>query len=182
MESFSLCPWVPSQLISEKVTAINTAAKNVLVYKSCNGCLLFSQQRLQSALGFGLKLLLSSSCEWAPSILKFNYCQCRQLQQLLKPWLVITSCSWLWVRSLRCFSCRTDWKYVFYGGECGHAGADGPNGHVWPGSTRCLFKLRKRRQQCAISHAGYGTCNDSLLRDSDKPPELLSFVMGGVIS
>lgn len=38
MESFNPCARVPSQLISEKVIAINTAAKNVLVYKSSNGC------------------------------------------------------------------------------------------------------------------------------------------------
>lgn len=38
MESFNLCAYVPSQFISEKVIAINTAAKNDLVYKSSNGC------------------------------------------------------------------------------------------------------------------------------------------------
>ena len=32
-------------------------------------------------------------------------------------------------------------QYLIHGSECGRPGADGPDGHIWPGGSRCVSEL-----------------------------------------
>lgn len=75
--------------------------------------------------------------------------------------LCTNSHSYIHIISLLPLSCSSNRQRVIHGGECGLAGPDGADWHLWPGDLGCLLQLWWRRGGVDLPTARYGNHKQS---------------------